>query len=95
MKMSRRRFFWSAAGGLLFADLPQPEGANCSNFGAVSVLSLTDAMCKYPIGDPVSPTFAFCGREAHCGPYCGAHARLAYQPSEMRSRRRSPLAGSI
>jgi len=48
--------------------------------GAVAnVLTLKETMCRFPIGDPASPDFAFCGRDARCGPYCETHARLAYQ----------------
>ncbi|MGE3143302.1 MAG: GcrA family cell cycle regulator [Hyphomonadaceae bacterium] len=55
---------------------------------AVSVLTLTDRMCKFPIGDPSEADFAFCGRDSNeNGPYCPDHARLAYQPSQARRRR--------
>lgn len=37
--------------------------------------------CRWPIGDPGSTDFSFCGRVvATCGPYCAAHRRLAYAP---------------
>jgi GcrA cell cycle regulator len=52
-----------------------------------SVLTINESMCKYPIGDPTDPDFAFCGRSAACGPYCQDHARLAYQPSQAKKRR--------
>ena len=51
---------------------------------AITVLSLKESMCKFPIGDPTDPAFAFCGRRACVGPYCGAHAQVAYQPSIRR-----------
>jgi GcrA cell cycle regulator len=53
----------------------------------VSVLTLRDDMCKFPIGDPPDVDFAFCGRTACAGPYCADHARLAYQPSQAKRRR--------
>lgn len=38
-------------------------------------------MCKWPIGDPSSDTFGFCGRRADDGQaYCIDHFRVAYQP---------------
>lgn len=52
-----------------------------------TVLTLKEGMCKFPIGDPTDAAFAFCGRTACMGPYCGDHARLAYQPSQARRRR--------
>jgi GcrA cell cycle regulator len=49
--------------------------------GTATVLTLGAHMCKWPIGDPSSNDFTFCGRRAdEDGPYCDDHARLAYQP---------------
>ncbi len=54
-----------------------------------SVLTLSDHICRWPIGDPGDPNFQFCGRKAKAGsPYCEAHAQAAYQPT--RKRRRAP-----
>ena len=48
---------------------------------------LTDRTCKWPIGDPMSDDFHFCGCEAADGaPYCSYHAKLAYQPVSERRR---------
>ncbi len=49
-------------------------------------LTLTDDMCKFPIGDPGEKSFGFCGRPVTKGPYCGDHARSAYQPQTKRKR---------
>ena len=35
--------------------------------------------CHWPVGDPQAPEFAFCGRSAGTGPYCPAHAAIAYR----------------
>jgi GcrA cell cycle regulator len=50
--------------------------------GTATVLTLGAHMCKWPIGDPTSTDFTFCGRRAGDDgtPYCVDHARLAYQP---------------
>ena len=51
--------------------------------GTATVLTLGAHMCKWPIGDPSSNDFTFCGRRAgEDGPYCNDHARLAYQHYE-------------
>ncbi|MGE4352395.1 MAG: GcrA family cell cycle regulator, partial [Bdellovibrionales bacterium] len=43
--------------------------------------------CRWPIGDPRSPDFRFCGCETQEGlPYCAHHARIAYQTVSRRSR---------
>ena len=55
-----------------------------------SIMHLTDRTCRWPIGDPTSETFCFCGstpREK--GPYCEYHARIAYQPLQDRRRARA------
>ncbi|MGI8841510.1 MAG: cell cycle sigma 70 cofactor GcrA [Caulobacteraceae bacterium] len=55
--------------------------------GTATVLTLGAHMCKWPIGDPASDQFTFCGRRAGDeGPYCVEHARLAYQPQQARKR---------
>jgi GcrA cell cycle regulator len=41
-------------------------------------------MCKWPIGDPSSNEFSFCGRRASESVYCVEHARVAYQPQVKR-----------
>ncbi|MEM1105372.1 MAG: GcrA family cell cycle regulator [Pseudomonadota bacterium] len=52
-----------------------------------TVLNLSKCMCKWPIGDPADPNFAFCGRRATDGPYCAEHAKIAFQPARKRERK--------
>lgn len=54
-----------------------------------TILTLRDTMCKWPIGDPADPKFAFCGRKSDCGPYCAEHAAVAFQPARKREARKS------
>jgi GcrA cell cycle regulator len=54
--------------------------------GSATVLTLGAHMCKWPIGDPSSDGFTFCGRRQSDGPYCGEHARVAYQPAQAKKR---------
>jgi GcrA cell cycle regulator len=50
-----------------------------------TILSLTDRMCKWPIGDPKHEDFHFCGKAAHPSlPYCPEHAAVAYQAARSR-----------
>ena len=56
---------------------------------AATILTLRDSMCKWPIGDPADPKFAFCGRKSDCGPYCSEHAKVAFQPQRKRDRKRN------
>ena len=62
----------------------------------LSLLELNEATCHWPVGDPSSPEFFFCGGKALTGlPYCAHHSRVAYQPAADRRRhqRRSRRQG--
>ncbi|MGZ8363666.1 MAG: GcrA family cell cycle regulator, partial [Caulobacteraceae bacterium] len=62
--------------------------------GSATVLTLGAHMCKWPIGDPSSDSFTFCGRRNNEGPYCIEHARVAYQPQQKKNKP-SELARSL
>ena len=67
------------------------------NGDMVTVLTVKDSMCKWPIGDPSSREFSFCGRRASEGVYCVEHARVAYQPQVRKAGKdgASELARSL
>lgn len=53
----------------------------------VTILELSGSMCRWPIGDPTSAEFRFCGcRAVGTLPYCQEHARVAFQPVADRRR---------
>ena len=56
----------------------------------LSLMELTDRTCKWPVGDPATDDFWFCGLPVQAGkPYCEAHVGVAFQPlSSRRDRRR-------
>ena len=56
----------------------------------ISLMELTERTCKWPIGDPATDEFWFCGLAVQPGkPYCEAHVSVAFQPmSSRRDRRR-------
>ncbi|SFG49544.1 GcrA cell cycle regulator [Palleronia marisminoris] len=56
----------------------------------LTLMELTERTCKWPIGDPASENFWFCGLPVQSGkPYCEAHVGVAFQPmSSRRDRRR-------
>ena len=64
------------------------EPQRLPNGDMVTVLTMKDTMCKWPIGDPAEATFGFCGRQSdgHT-PYCAEHGRVAFQPAKKRERR--------
>ena len=57
----------------------------------ISLMELTERTCKWPIGDPATETFWFCGHESEPGkPYCKTHISIAFQPiTQRRSRKES------
>jgi GcrA cell cycle regulator len=56
----------------------------------LSLMELTERTCKWPVGDPATPDFWFCGLPVQQGkPYCEAHVGVAFQPvNNKRDRRR-------
>ncbi|MGS4945661.1 GcrA family cell cycle regulator [Meridianimarinicoccus sp. RP-17] len=55
----------------------------------LSLMELTERTCKWPIGDPATPNFWFCGLPVEQGkPYCEAHVGVAFQPMSARRDRR-------
>lgn len=52
----------------------------------LTLLQLSEHTCKWPIGDPLTPDFYFCGQHSDDGkPYCDFHSRRAYhQPDKKR-----------
>ena len=55
----------------------------------LSLMELTERTCKWPIGDPATPDFWFCGLATQPGkPYCEAHVGVAFQPMSARRDRR-------
>ena len=56
----------------------------------LSLMELTERTCKWPVGDPATEDFWFCGLPVQTGkPYCEAHVGVAFQPmSSRRDRKR-------
>ena len=55
----------------------------------LNLLQLTERTCKWPIGDPATDDFFFCGLPSMGGkPYCEAHVQVAFQPMSARRDRR-------
>jgi GcrA cell cycle regulator len=81
---------------------PQPSQSEISaealaNLAAIekkskrlNLMELTERTCKWPIGDPATEDFWFCGLGVQSGkPYCEAHVAVAFQPMSSRRDRRS------
>ncbi len=56
----------------------------------VTIMDLKETMCRWPLGDPTTAEFRYCGTKSEVGtPYCQYHCRIAYQPSMDRRHRRT------
>jgi GcrA cell cycle regulator len=54
----------------------------------VTIVELKESMCRWPLGDPATSEFRYCGSHTASGPYCAYHGGLAYQPAQERRRDR-------
>ena len=53
----------------------------------LTLLQLSETTCKWPIGDPLTPDFYFCGQHSNDGkPYCEFHSRRAYHQPDKKKR---------
>ena len=60
-----------------------------------TVSNISSNQCKWPIGDPATDEFHFCGQGTSSGkPYCAYHSQLAFQPATTRREtpRTAPVA---
>jgi len=68
-------------------QMPQPIH-RIEQPGSATVLTLGAHMCKWPIGDPSTDGFTFCGRRSgEHGPYCREHAQVAYQQPQSGKKK--------
>jgi GcrA cell cycle regulator len=59
----------------------------------VTIVELKESMCRWPLGDPTSVEFRYCGSQSPgTGPYCTYHGKMAYQPAQDRRRERDRRA---
>ncbi|WP_336293675.1 GcrA family cell cycle regulator [Bartonella sp. CB169] len=53
----------------------------------LNLLQLSENTCRWPVGDPLSSDFHFCGADSvENSPYCTFHAKIAFQPISERRR---------
>lgn len=80
------------APALVFPETVAPAPAAACAITAssrVTIMDLRESMCRWPLGDPTSPDFHYCGDRSITGlPYCTHHAEIAYQPAAERKRDR-------
>src|SRR5262249_12510974 len=75
---------------------PEPELIEIPVEQRKTLLQLTEKTCRWPVGDPGSAEFFFCGGDAVTDmPYCSYHSRVAYQPAADRRRGKRSFRGLI
>lgn len=79
-----------AGNGATFTDAPARKPRVVIPFrdeptGTRTVMDIGLCECRWPIGDPASVEFTFCGRHARAAkPYCAEHSALAFQPQTTK-----------
>ena len=96
MRVSRPMSRGSNALALAYDTDPEPEPELIENIIPIgqrrTLLQLNEDTCRWPIGDPATPDFFFCGGKPLDGlPYCHYHSRVAYQPASDRRKDRRPF----
>jgi GcrA cell cycle regulator len=92
LRVSRPSIRGNTALAYDYALEPEPELIEIPVEQRKNLLQLTEATCHWPVGDPGSTDFFFCGGEASEGsPYCTYHSRVAYQPASDRRRDKRPF----
>jgi GcrA cell cycle regulator len=76
---------------LIYADAPSiaiEAALDCTVVDSAEPCSLIDiapGKCRWPVGDPSTADFVFCGNAAADGfSYCAGHARMAYRAPVRR-----------
>lgn len=68
-------------------QLPEVDEIDIPVEQRLNLLQLNEHTCKWPIGDPLTPDFYFCGQHSDEGkPYCDFHSRRAYHQIEKKRR---------
>ncbi|MBI1391282.1 MAG: global cell cycle regulator GcrA-like protein [Alphaproteobacteria bacterium] len=76
------------------ADFIAPTSIDDGDFMTVATMKRNS--CKWPVGDPASDDFHFCGDSTGPGkPYCAYHASLAFQPSQRRVEQASTTTARV
>ena len=94
MRVSRPSMRGNTALAYEYELEPEPELIDIPLEQRKTLLQLTEKTCRWPVGDPGSTEFYFCGGDSvNELPYCSYHSRIAYQPANERRNKRPPFRG--
>ena len=92
MRVSRPTMRGNTALAYEYELEPEPELIDIPLEQRKTLLQLTEKTCRWPVGDPGSSEFYFCGGDSvNDLPYCSYHSRIAYQPAHERRNKRPPF----
>jgi GcrA cell cycle regulator len=92
MRVSRPSMRGNTALAYEYELEPEPEVIDIPLEQRKTLLQLTEKTCRWPVGDPGSTEFYFCGGDSvNELPYCSYHSRIAYQPANERRNKRPPF----
>jgi GcrA cell cycle regulator len=67
--------------------LRRPAAGPSAVYGAAALAFLPDSACRWPLGDPAGPGFAYCGApRLGRRPYCGLHVSQALRHEDGHGR---------
>ncbi len=67
----------------------EPDPFTFTDGSFATVATVSDRMCRWPIGDPKAGDFHFCGHAPRAGScYCEAHTQRAHQPAKVKPNRK-------
>jgi GcrA cell cycle regulator len=94
LRVSRPQMRGNTALAYDYEAEPEPELIEIPLEQRRHLLELSEKTCRWPIGDPGSPEFFFCGGDTvNELPYCSYHSRVAYQPAHDRRREKRAFRG--
>ncbi len=94
LRVSRPTMRGNTALAFEYEPEPEPELVEIPIEQRKTLLQLSDKTCRWPVGDPGSGDFYFCGGETASElPYCSYHSRVAYQPAVDRRRDKRAFRG--
>ncbi|WP_455474231.1 GcrA family cell cycle regulator [Bartonella sp. B30(2025)] len=68
-------------------DMPEKSNVVVPISRHLNLLQLSENTCRWPVGDPLSADFYFCGADSgESSPYCAFHAKIAFQPISEKRR---------
>ncbi|WP_455479494.1 GcrA family cell cycle regulator [Bartonella sp. B23] len=68
-------------------DVPMKSNVVVPISRQLNLLQLSENTCRWPVGDPLTSDFHFCGADSgENSPYCAFHAKIAFQPISERRR---------